>query len=304
MSNKVFDKVDFDDKFDLGDGFLKEVMSYAIPHAVEDMDSYWRSSPAEKIITDATFGFIWKNYPDTREELLNVSHNVCRGNNRVKSLTKDFCKSFLSKMYELIEDNEDDEDVRLRIRLLPVVKSDFDYLSQMCKFSLDEEKLRLYQLWHNAGLTHSKDEAFFDYLWSKVKRAKGSVDIKIRILDCAFDNNAISLSLLKKIAKSSPKNIKRTATSKLSADIREEKNRIRRHERDNTEESLKAMACCQKIVDELESKIMMFVDCIDREVVSNLLDCLSRDNLPWLMPAASKHYYLSQRLQRMIDEDE
>jgi len=47
----------------------------------------------------------------------------------------------------------------------------------------------------------------------------------------------------------------------------------------------------------------LFVDCIDRRVVSNLLDCLSKDNLPWLMPSASQHHYLSNRLQQMIDKE-
>ena len=58
----------------------------------------------------------------------------------------------------------------------------------------------------------------------------------------------------------------------------------------------------QKKVDEIEAKIMLFVDCTDNEVVSNLLECLSKGNLPWLMPAASKHYYLSRRLERMVNE--
>ena len=59
----------------------------------------------------------------------------------------------------------------------------------------------------------------------------------------------------------------------------------------------------KKVVDRIEAKIMLFVDCTDREVVSNLLDSLSKDNLPWLMPAASHHYYLSRRLEGMIESD-
>ena len=44
MSEKVFDKVVIDNKFDVSDDFIKEVMSYAIPHAVEALESYWRFS--------------------------------------------------------------------------------------------------------------------------------------------------------------------------------------------------------------------------------------------------------------------
>ena len=50
MSNKIFEKVAFDDSFKTNDDFVKVVMGYAIPHAVDDMGSYWRTEEAEKII--------------------------------------------------------------------------------------------------------------------------------------------------------------------------------------------------------------------------------------------------------------
>jgi len=304
MSEKIFDKVVIDNKFDVSDDFMKEVMSYAIPHAVDALESYWRSSDAEKIVSDSTFGFIWKNYKETRGDLLNVAFTVCTSHTRIKSLTEEFCKEFLVNLYALIEDNEDKEDVSLRIRLLPIADPKFDYLSQLCKFALDSEKIDLYTRWRKAGLCSSGDSAFYDYLWSKVKRQKGSVDIKINILEHAFDNNALSDSLLKKIAKSSPKNVKRLVTDKISRKINDKRHRVRRHERDTSDDSLAMAAFLKKEVDALEKKIMLFVDCTDREVVSNLMDCLSRDNLPWLMPSASKHHYLSRRLQQMVDSEE
>jgi len=297
---KVFEKVEFNDTFEVGNDFISVIMSYAIPKAVQDIDSYWRTEGAEKVITDETFGFIWTNYADTREELLDVAHSVCSSNTRIKSLTKDFCKSFLSDLYALIEENEDLGLNGLRIRLLPVVDPNFDYLSRMCKFALDAEKKQLYDLWSCAGMSASKDSAFFDYLWSKVKRQKGSVNVKLRILEAAFENDAISDVLLKKIAKSSPKNIKRTATHNLSRKIQNRKRDVKRYKRSD---DLKMAAFMQEKVDTLERKVMLFVDCIDRDVVSNLFDCLSKDNLPWLMPAASHHYWLAQRLQSRLDSN-
>jgi hypothetical protein len=304
VSDKVFEKVSFGGTFKVRDEFIKTVMSYAIPHAVSDLGSYWRSEDAEKIISDTTFGFVWENYPETREELLGVALNITHNNTRARSLTEDFCKKFLSDVYSLIEDNEDEEDNGLRIRLLPSIDRGFDYLSQMCKFSLEEEKMKLYNMWRRAGLSSSKDPSFYDYVWSKVKREKGSVDIKLNILDSAFENSSVSDALLKRIAKSSPKNVKRMTTDRVSRMIRDEKYRVKKYERENTTDSLKLAAFLQKQVDEMERKIMMFVDCTDREVVSNLLDSLSKDNLPWLMPAASNHYYLSRRLEGMIESDE
>ena len=303
MSNKVFKQVTFDSKFDVDDDFITIVMNYAIPNAINDIDSYWKSKDAEKIISDSTFGFIWKDYPDTREELLNIAERVCSSTTRIESLTKDFCLKFVTNMYSLIEVNEDEDDNRLRVRLLPQVDRSFDYLSEMCKFALEEDKNKLYMIWYHAGMSNAKDSAFYDYAWSKVKREKGAVDTKLHILECAFDNNAISDNLLKKIAKSSPKNIKRSITSKFSREISDKKYRVKRHERDTTKESTALAAFVQKEVDALERKVMLFVDCIDRDVVSNLFDCLSKDNLPWLMPSASHHHWLANRLQSKLDSD-
>jgi len=304
MSNKVFKQVTFDSKFDVNDDFITTVMNYAIPNAINDIDSYWKSKDAEKIITNATFGFIWKNYPDTRDELLNIAERVCNSTTRIESLTQDFCLKFVTDMYSLIKVNEDEEDNRLRIRLLPQVDKSFDYLSEMCKFALEEDKHKLYMIWHHAGMCSSTDSAFYDYVWSKVKREKGAVNTKLHILESAFDNSALSDNLLKKIAKSSPKNIKRSITNKFSREISDKKYRVKRLERDTKRESVALAAFVQKEVDALERKVMLFVDCTDREVVSNLLDCLSKDNLPWLMPSASGHYYLANRLQSMVDSSE
>jgi len=300
MSDKIFEKVTFDDSFEIDNDFIKVAMGYAILHAVGDIGSYWRTEEAEKIISDSTFAFIWKDFPDTRGDLLELAQGICHNDSRVKSLTKEYCKRFVSDVYDLIEDNEDIEDNRLRVKLACIVATDFDYLTQMCKFSLDEEKQDLYHIWRQAGLSSSKDSEFYDYLWSKVKREKGSVDIKLNILRHGFENGAISDGLLRKIAKSSPKNVKRTVTEKVAREINNLRYTLNRHKRNNEYE---AAAFIQKEVDALESKIMLFVDCTDRKVVSNLLDCLSKDNLPWLMPSASQHYYLSNRLQQMIDKE-
>ncbi|MAG25754.1 hypothetical protein CMI47_09270 [Candidatus Pacearchaeota archaeon] len=303
MSEKIFEKVTFNSDFDLGHDFISTVLRYALPHAVSDLGCYWRNSDAEKIINNDTFGFIWDNYPDTRGELLTVICNISSSSTRIESLTKEFSVNAAKHIFDAIEDNEEIEDNDLKIRLLPIVDPSFDYLTKLCEFALDSEKKNLYERWRNAGLNSSMDSAFYDYLWSKVKRQKGSVQIKLNILDHAFGNESVSDSLLKKIAKSSPKNVKRLTTDRLSRQIADQKYQIERLERKNTQDSLETAAYYQKKVDETERKIILFVDCTDREVVSNLLDCLSKDNLPWLMPSASKHYYLANRLQRMIDSD-
>ena len=287
MSDKIFEKVAFNDSFEINDEFTKTVMGYAVAKAVDDIGSYWGGSEAEQIISDSTFA-------------LNAAKGVCGDSSRVKSLTKEYCEAFVKDIYQLIEENEEEEDNKLRIDLAQIVDNNFDYLRQLCKFALGTEKTNLYDMWRQAGLSNSSDSNFYDYLWSKVKRQKGSVEVKLEILKHGFGNRAISDSLLKKIAKSSPKNIKRTATDQLSRVIINKKYQVTRHTNSGDH---KLAAFIQKQVDDEESKIMLFVDCTDRAVVSNLLDCLSKDNLPWLMPSASQHNYLSNRLQRMLDSE-
>jgi hypothetical protein len=306
MSEKIFAKVEFDNEFDINDEFVTFVMNYAIPLAINDLNSYWRSEDAEKIVKDSTFAYIWKSFPDVREDLLRVAGNICdnKGGRNKGGLSEEFCKKFISNMYSLIEENENVDDNKLRVRLLSHIGEEFDYLSEMCKYSLEEDKEQLYNIWYYAGMRESKDPSFYDYAWSKVKRKKGAVDVKLSILEAANNNDAISDILLKKIAKSSPKNIKRSITQKFAGKIRDLRWTIKRLEKDTESPKPALLSLQKKEVDELERKIMLFVDCTDREVVSNLLDCVSKDNLPWLMPSASKHPYLSRRLQQMVDSDD
>ena len=88
----------------------------------------------------------------------------------------------------------------------------------------------------------------------------------------------------------------------LSQKISDKKYRIARWEKNPSAHS-EIIPFAKKEVAKYEAAAMLFVDCDDREVVSNLLDCLSRDNLPWLMPSASKHPYLASRLDRLTSED-
>ena len=106
---------------------------------------------------------------------------------------------------------------------------------------------------------------------------------------------------MKGIAKSSPKTLKRTVVShlghKLSA-AKRSMDHAANSNRGGTDEVM--VKYWEKIVDKTEAKAMMFVDCNDNEVVSELIECLSRDNLPWLLPSASQHPWLARRLEQKI----
>jgi hypothetical protein len=143
----------------------------------------------------------------------------------------------------------------------------------------------------------------YDYLWSQVKREKGAVDQKERIVKAAMSKGALSDSLIAKIAKSSPKRIKRTVVAGINSEMTMQNRRLRKAEASPSDTTPAYIDSIKQRVAKLESRAMLFVGCDDYSVVESLIDCLSRDNLPWLMPAASGHYYLIQRLNRLIDDE-
>jgi hypothetical protein len=216
----------FKDDF-LEDEYLSAVFNFAIENAVEAFGSYWNSQKAQAIIKDDTFGYIWNSFPDQRGELLNITINAINKSNyghRIKSMSETFCEGFLTKFYSDIPIDDKNETNRLRARIAPVIDKEFDYLSELHKFSLIEDDRDLFSMWERVALSSSKDEELFDYLWSQVKREKGAVDKKQDIIKAAMSNEALSDSLTAKIAKSSPKRLKRT----IVEGIREDKERADR----------------------------------------------------------------------------
>ena len=157
-------------------------------------------------------------------------------------------------------------------------------------------------MWERVAVQVSKDEELFDYLWSQVKREKGAVDKKERIISAAMSNDALSDSLVAKIAKSSPKRLKRIIVEGIRNDRDRAERRLRSLENATIPSDPSKVEAAKERVAKLEARAMLFVGCDDYKVVESLIDCLSRDNLPWLLPSASGHHWLGQRLNRLIDE--
>jgi len=294
----------FQDSF-LEDEYLSSVFRFAVSNAVEAFNSYWSSQDAQTIIKDDTFHYIWNSFPLQREELLNIAiaaKNKANYSHRIKSLSESFCESFLMKLYANapIDDKEDTN--KLRIKLAPVVDKDFDYLSELHKFALIEEDRDLYRMWERISMQASKDEELYNYLWSQVKREKGAVDKKEGIIKSAMSNDSLSDSLVAKIAKSSPKRLKRTIVEGIREDKERADRKLRSLENQECEADSAQIESAKERVAKIESRAMLFVGCNDYKVVESLIDCLSRDNLPWLLPSASGHHWLGQRLNRLIDE--
>ena len=294
----------FQDSF-LKDEYLSAVFHYAITSAVDSLGSYWGTEGAQSIIKENTFDYIWNKFPDQRSSLLEVMLNTINKANyghRIKSLSEPFCRSFLTELYISTPVDDKIETNKLRATVVPAIDKDFDYLSELHRFSLIEEDKELYNLWERTSIGHSKDERLFDYLWSQVKREKGAIDLKYRILLSAMEKDALSDNLVRKIAKSSPKRLKRAVVAGLMDNKHRADRYLRSLERAEVVVELDKVEAARERVAKIESRAMLFVGCDDYKVVESLIDCLSRDNLPWLLPSASGHHWLGQRLNRLIDE--
>ena len=287
--------------------FLMSVFSYAVKNAISDMESYWTSNDAQKILKEDTFNYIWNSFPDQRNNLLKLAINQAGGggySNRISSLTKPFCREFIENFYASVPVDDKKDTNSLRIRLAPILDKDFNYLAELNKFSLIEEDEEVYSMWERVALSCSKDENLFDYLWSKVKREKGATDKKDAIIKAAQNRGALSNSLVARIAKSSPKRLKRTVVSGINEDMSNLNRKLRSAENYPESSTPEEIAEIKEKLANLESRAMLYVGCTDYTVVESLIDCLSRDNLPWLMPSVSEHYWLGQRLSRLIESED
>lgn len=259
---------------------------------------YWEQDFYGSVIKEETFGFIWESYPLQREALLNVcvkaqsSETYYHRRDKKLTISEDFSKSIIERVYNRIVNDEsysDDTHLSSRLKFINYVEPDFDYLKKVSGYylteKLSEEAEKTASSWMKAGLKHSSDELFFDYAYDRIKRAPGSAKRKLEVVSCAMSKDALSDSLLRKIAKSSPKSIKRSVVSELASSIRSE--------RYSDEESEKAA--------NMEKNIMLFVANDDRQILGELIDCLSTDNLPWLMPYVSSYPYLARRLQYRLE---
>ena len=287
--------------------YLMGVFSYAVKNAISEMGSYWSSSEAQKIVKEDTFNYIWNSFPEQRNSLLGLAINKVAGggySSRISSLSKDFCKDFLEELYLSVPKDDKVDTNGIRVRLAPILDEDFDYLAELNKFALIEDDKEVYNMWERVSLSCSKDENLFDYLWSKVKREKGATDKKESIVNCAIEQGALSDNLISRIAKSSPKRLKRAVVAGINEDMSSLNRRLRSAENFPDSSTPEEIAEIKEKLAKLESRAMLFVGCTDYTVVESLIDCLSRDNLPWLMPSVSEHYWLGQRLSRLIESED
>jgi hypothetical protein len=190
----------------------------------------------------------------------------------------------------------------MKLRLQPVVDKQYDFLKNLTDAELRGNQ-RCAKILKSSGLLHSEDSNFYDFCFSKVKRQVGGTDIKYNIVSAAADNEALSEALIRKIAKSSPISLKRQITHLLSGKISTIKYEQRSVIRQKLAQQQSVIDDLTKKMDYFESLIMLFVSVPDRELLVSIVDVISTDNLPWILPAVSQvnNHWLTQRVERQIE---
>ena len=278
----------------------KEVLSYALDAALDNMSYY--GGGQNSIIKDDTFEFLWESCPEERSRLLDVviSKSEDSDYNYRGELTTDYCLCWAKQFYNYLSSREElsEGGFQSKMRLAPIVDREYNYLAALSDAELRQNASAAESI-RKAGIEHSVDSNFFDYCFSKVKRAQGAVDKKAHIIGMAIENEALSDGLIKAIAKSSPVSLKRQVASYLSSDIKLNKKRSKHQIPKSEKEVFK-----NKVV-HAESMIMLFASTADYNVIMSLAECISKDNFPWIMPAVSSinHYWLTRKVERAMEAE-
>ena len=249
----------------------------------KELDSYLDSLDINQI------RYVWNTMPSARGGIITLLTKRISSNS-----SPDFeeCRDIMMHLYNSIPSGFDTESVRLRNSFIPVLFSNYDYLTEVtnCRIANQEDAMTI---WVNRGMSRSKDEKFYNFIWDGITREKGAVDRRLAVIKAALENDALSDKILNHCAKRGTKRMKRLVVNTLSDYI----NNVRRYRRSDDE----LLEREKELVAKYEERALLFATTDDSSVVDNLIDCLSVDNLPWVMPSASQFPWLLRKLNRVIE---
>ena len=280
-------------------GINKMLIEYAIKEIVRNHGSYSaRVTDAGKLLNTSTFYDFWNFMPSIRGELFNICiNNMSYG---YSTLDKSLSKKVVEDIYDWSCGQEDLSSLATKLRIAALIKPEFDYLDELCKYSIDPDDLSKFDLCYRYGIDYSKDPEFYNFVWARVDRHGGATEQKIAILEAAFSKSVEIPGIIKQCAKSSTKNIKRCITKNLSSKIQTYNSQKYYYGYSETGQN----AELDKKIAKYEELAMLFVGCDDFEVCHNLVECLSKDNIPWLLPSIAKHDWLKRKVERILDKKE
>lgn len=307
--NLLFSDITLHSDFCPDENFYKSFFNNAIESVFSDS---WSSRDKLKagFVNQDVFPFIWNTNKDRRHILVN---EIWSSNSVLPRPVKRGLAIIISAEMERIFDYGSEDDyysgfkrdcIDYRIRFAHLVSSEFDYLYEINKLD-PEDSSGLAKIWLNAGRRYSKDKELYEYWWKSIKRRPGASNEKLEVISNMSSNNVYSDDILAEVSKRGTKKIKRAMVSNMSRDINEIRWDIKKIKtelgKDPENDLLKIkLSKEQEKFDKIESALMLFADCDDREVISDMIDAVSKDNLTWLIPAASNHYYLSRRIESKI----
>jgi hypothetical protein len=283
--DKFFKDVVFKTKWKPSPDFYKDTFAMFVELTMGDHGWYYQSKLTDKWksdISEDSFRYIWNNFKskDVREGLV----DFC-----TKSKDKnDWSLDILKNLYGKIPIDFEPDSNRLRARYVSYIFKDYDYLSELTKSRIANQK-DIETIWSKAGLNSSKRGSFYNFMWDSIARGKGSIDIRLEVLKSSINNDVFSEKILNHCAKRGTKRMKRMAVDLLGDSLYS----IRRYSHINSEKEEEAAF--------LEEKMLLFATTDDATVVEHLVEHLSADNLPWVMPSASNFPWLLRKINRKIE---
>ena len=273
--------------------FDREVLKMALASAFAGYyDSHEILEAFVKGLSMEKLSYVWNKYPDIRSGIIKyyIDTNASRHDDSYSEVRIEFISLLLS---QIPSDYEIDNN-RARAKLIPICKYNYDYLSELTTARILGDD-NLISLWYRVGLSNSTNPLFFETAFKSIKRAKGSVDKKLSVIESMFSRGAISDTLIKELAKSGTKKMKRLAVDNLCYKINDISQKIRYNKNSPEVDSWKERRASW------EDRALLFASVSDYKIVDNLSEYLSPDNLPWVMPSATSFPYLMRNIQRRID---
>lgn len=289
----------------------EEIYYYALSEACSAY--HYRSKIIEIFFTEGRILQIWNKYPEFRNDIFNnVILRFSRYSSSMGSLKAQSFKADCRKIVEQIISDKKSDTTAAWARINDALKSEgypavsHNY-NDILKSLEDNQVGEDYHFWvdrYMKTLT-SDDEEAFERLYLSIKRAPGATEVRRFILEAAINKEALSEKILSKIVKSAPISLRRSIVEKLCSQKRECGNILyyddpsRRKWRNFSD---KDFADARKKSDKLEAKLILFAPIQDYKIQSNLIDCLNKDNLVWIVPAVSslRGSYLADKLQRRM----
>jgi len=254
---------------------------------------------------------IWNQFPGLRGNLFKTiitklstdksyTYSCTKLPPDLSSIVRGQCEVIAMKIYKSIEDSFSPEASKIKLALETALDMNFDHLSIIKAIESDDPNSLSIDLWIQDGLMRSHSSAFFDHVYFSVKREPGATDKKIEIIRRASISGSLSDKIILAIAKSAPISLKREVIRHLigvmSGELHTPAHVLRKEIISDTDKI---------ILDEAESKAMLFAPIQDEEIQRLLLPAISTDNLVWLIPAISSmgNKWLSRDLENRLNQE-